>query len=62
MDLTPNYCKHLLIAGSIFQKGISIHREWIEYYIRKCDICHPRRCHCHPIEYVRNPSSVRTGF
>jgi len=60
MDLYSNYCKHLLgKAGFYFSEGdISIHREWIEYHIRKCDIVIPLVAIATPIEYVRNPLKV----
>jgi UDP-4-amino-4-deoxy-L-arabinose formyltransferase/UDP-glucuronic acid dehydrogenase (UDP-4-keto-hexauronic acid decarboxylating) len=60
MDLYSNYCKHLLgKPGFYFSEGdISIHREWIEYHIRKCDIVIPLVAIATPIEYVRNPLRV----
>jgi UDP-4-amino-4-deoxy-L-arabinose formyltransferase/UDP-glucuronic acid dehydrogenase (UDP-4-keto-hexauronic acid decarboxylating) len=60
MDLYSNYCKHLLgKPGFYFSEGdISIHREWIEYHIRKCDIVIPLVAIATPIEYVRNPLKV----
>jgi len=60
MDLYSNYCKHLLSKpGFYFSEGdISIHREWIEYHIRKCDIVIPLVAIATPIEYVRNPLKV----
>jgi UDP-4-amino-4-deoxy-L-arabinose formyltransferase/UDP-glucuronic acid dehydrogenase (UDP-4-keto-hexauronic acid decarboxylating) len=60
MDLYSNYCKHLLgRPGFYFSEGdISIHREWIEYHIRKCDIVIPLVAIATPIEYVRNPLKV----
>ena len=34
-------------SGFHFSEGdISIHREWIEYHVRKCDIVIPLGCHC----------------
>ena len=42
-----------------FSEGdISIHREWIEYHVRKCDIVLPLVAIATPIEYVRNPLRV----
>jgi UDP-4-amino-4-deoxy-L-arabinose formyltransferase/UDP-glucuronic acid dehydrogenase (UDP-4-keto-hexauronic acid decarboxylating) len=42
-----------------FEEGdISIHREWIEYHIRKCDIVIPLVAIATPIEYVRKPLQV----
>ncbi len=60
MDLQSNYCKHLLGKSNFyFSEGdISIHREWIEYHIRKCDIVIPLVAIATPIEYVRNPLKV----
>ncbi len=60
MDLYSNYCKHLLGRPNFyFSEGdISIHREWIEYHIRKCDIVIPLVAIATPIEYVRNPLRV----
>jgi len=42
-----------------FSEGdISIHREWIEYHVRKCDIILPLVAIATPAEYVRNPLRV----
>ena len=42
-----------------FSEGdIAIHREWIEYHVRKCDIVLPLVAIATPIEYVRNPLRV----
>jgi UDP-4-amino-4-deoxy-L-arabinose formyltransferase / UDP-glucuronic acid dehydrogenase (UDP-4-keto-hexauronic acid decarboxylating) len=41
-----------------FEGDISIHREWIEYHVRKCDIVLPLVAIATPIEYVRNPLRV----
>jgi UDP-4-amino-4-deoxy-L-arabinose formyltransferase/UDP-glucuronic acid dehydrogenase (UDP-4-keto-hexauronic acid decarboxylating) len=60
MDLQSNYCKHLLGKPNFnFSEGdISIHREWIEYHIRKCDMVIPLVAIATPMEYVRNPLKV----
>jgi UDP-4-amino-4-deoxy-L-arabinose formyltransferase/UDP-glucuronic acid dehydrogenase (UDP-4-keto-hexauronic acid decarboxylating) len=60
MDLHSNYCKHLLGRPNFyFSEGdISIHREWIEYHIRKCDMVVPLVAIATPIEYVRNALKV----
>jgi UDP-4-amino-4-deoxy-L-arabinose formyltransferase/UDP-glucuronic acid dehydrogenase (UDP-4-keto-hexauronic acid decarboxylating) len=60
MDLHSNYCKHLLGRPNFyFSEGdIAIHREWIEYHIRKCDMVIPLVAIATPIEYVRNPLKV----
>ncbi len=45
--------------GFEFREGdISVHREWIEYHIRKCDVVLPLVAIATPIEYVRNPIRV----
>ena len=42
-----------------FHEGdISIHREWIEYHIQKCDIVLPLVAIATPVEYTRNPLRV----
>ncbi len=42
-----------------FSEGdISIHREWIEYHVRKCDVILPLVAIATPIEYMRNPLRV----
>jgi UDP-4-amino-4-deoxy-L-arabinose formyltransferase/UDP-glucuronic acid dehydrogenase (UDP-4-keto-hexauronic acid decarboxylating) len=60
MDLYSNYIEHLIgKPGFHFEEGdISIHREWIEYHIRKCDIVLPLVAIATPIEYTRNPIRV----
>ncbi len=60
MDLRSNYVEHLLgRPGFHFDEGdIRIHREWIEYHIRKCDIVLPLVAIATPIEYTRNPLGV----
>ena len=60
LDLHSNYITHLLNRpGFHFREGdISIHREWIEYHIRKCDIVLPLVAIATPIEYTRNPLRV----
>lgn len=60
LDLRSNYITHLLDRpGFFFREGdISIHREWIEYHIRKCDIILPLVAIATPIEYTRNPLRV----
>lgn len=45
--------------GFYFYEGdISIHREWIEYHIKKCDIVIPLVAIATPIEYMRRPLQV----
>ena len=42
-----------------FHEGdISIHREWIEYHVKKCDIVVPLVAIATPVEYTRNPLRV----
>ena len=60
MDLRSNHVQSLLgQPGFHFDEGdISIHREWIEYHIRKCDVVVPLVAIATPIEYTRNPLHV----
>lgn len=60
MDLRSNYIGHLIGKPRFhFEEGdISIHREWTEYHIRKCDIVLPLVAIATPIEYTRNPIGV----
>lgn len=60
LDLRDTYIQHLLGREDFyFDEGdISIHREWIEYHIRKCDIVVPLVAIATPIEYTRNPLRV----
>lgn len=60
LDLWSNNLGPLLgRPGFEFREGdISIHREWIEYHIRKCDVIVPLVAIATPIEYVRNPLRV----
>ena len=60
MDLHSKYVQRLMGSpGFHFDEGdISIHREWIEYHIRKCDIVIPLVAIATPIEYTRNPLRV----
>ena len=60
MDLQSNSIERLMDRpGFYFDEGdISIHREWIEYHIRKCDIVLPLVAIATPIEYIRNPLRV----
>ena len=42
-----------------FHEGdIGIHREWIEYHVKKCDVVVPLIAIATPVEYVRNPLQV----
>jgi UDP-4-amino-4-deoxy-L-arabinose formyltransferase / UDP-glucuronic acid dehydrogenase (UDP-4-keto-hexauronic acid decarboxylating) len=60
MDLYSNHIQHLLSRpGFHFEEGdISIHGEWIEYHVKKCDIVLPLVAIATPIEYTRNPLRV----
>ncbi|MCF6174211.1 MAG: bifunctional UDP-4-amino-4-deoxy-L-arabinose formyltransferase/UDP-glucuronic acid oxidase ArnA [Victivallaceae bacterium] len=60
LDLRSNYISNILGHPDFhFREGdIAIHREWIEYHIRKCDIVLPLVAIATPIEYTRNPLRV----
>ncbi|MCF7975015.1 MAG: bifunctional UDP-4-amino-4-deoxy-L-arabinose formyltransferase/UDP-glucuronic acid oxidase ArnA [Phycisphaerae bacterium] len=60
LDLRSTYVKDLIgRPGFHFEEGdISIHREWIEYHVKKCDIVLPLVAIATPIEYTRNPLKV----
>jgi len=60
MDLRSDSIQRLLQNPRFhFNEGdIAIHREWIEYHIRKCDIIIPLVAIATPIEYTRNPLRV----
>ncbi|HZW60251.1 MAG TPA: bifunctional UDP-4-keto-pentose/UDP-xylose synthase, partial [Woeseiaceae bacterium] len=45
--------------GFHFHEGdIGIHREWIEYHVKKCDVVLPLVAIATPAEYTRNPLKV----
>ncbi|HET7609638.1 MAG TPA: bifunctional UDP-4-keto-pentose/UDP-xylose synthase, partial [Gammaproteobacteria bacterium] len=60
MDLNDGAIRRLESRpGFYFHEGdISIHREWIEYHIKKCDVIVPLVAIATPIEYTRNPLRV----
>jgi UDP-4-amino-4-deoxy-L-arabinose formyltransferase/UDP-glucuronic acid dehydrogenase (UDP-4-keto-hexauronic acid decarboxylating) len=60
MDINSNAIERLLDAPDFhFHEGdISIHSEWIEYHIKKCDVILPLVAIATPIEYTRNPLRV----
>jgi UDP-4-amino-4-deoxy-L-arabinose formyltransferase/UDP-glucuronic acid dehydrogenase (UDP-4-keto-hexauronic acid decarboxylating) len=60
MDINSNAIERLLNKPDFhFHEGdISIHSEWIEYHIKKCDIILPLVAIATPIEYTRNPLRV----
>jgi len=60
MDLNDGAIKRLESSPDFFfhEGDISIHREWIEYHIKKCDVIVPLVAIATPIEYTRNPLRV----
>jgi UDP-4-amino-4-deoxy-L-arabinose formyltransferase/UDP-glucuronic acid dehydrogenase (UDP-4-keto-hexauronic acid decarboxylating) len=60
MDLRCHYTERLRNHPDFyFHEGdISIHREWIEYHVKKCDVIVPLVAIATPIEYTRNPLKV----
>jgi len=60
MDMSSNQIAQYLSHPDFnFVEGdISIHSEWIQYHIKKCDIILPLVAIATPIEYTRNPLRV----
>lgn len=60
MDLSASSLARLLPHPDFhfYEGDISIHREWIEYHVSKCDIVLPLVAIATPAEYVRNPVGV----
>ncbi len=60
MDLQSDKIERLLGEPRFhFDEGdISIHREWIEHHVKKCDVVVPLVAIATPIEYTRNPLRV----
>ena len=60
MDIRSNYIQHLIDRPAFhYEEGdISIHREWTEYHVKKCDTVIPLVAIATPIEYTRNPIGV----
>ena len=60
MDLRSNYLTHLLGRPGFhfFEGDIAVHREWIEYQVKSCDVVLPLVAIATPIEYTRNPLRV----
>jgi UDP-4-amino-4-deoxy-L-arabinose formyltransferase/UDP-glucuronic acid dehydrogenase (UDP-4-keto-hexauronic acid decarboxylating) len=60
MDLNDNSIARLKSEPDFyFHEGdISIHSEWIEYHVKKCDVVIPLVAIATPIEYTRNPLRV----
>ncbi len=60
MDLNSDQISRLKAEPDFhFHEGdISIHSEWIEYHVKKCDVVLPLVAIATPIEYTRNPLRV----
>jgi UDP-4-amino-4-deoxy-L-arabinose formyltransferase/UDP-glucuronic acid dehydrogenase (UDP-4-keto-hexauronic acid decarboxylating) len=60
LDLNDNAIARLESSPDFFfhEGDISIHSEWIEYHVKKCDVILPLVAIATPIEYTRNPLRV----
>jgi UDP-4-amino-4-deoxy-L-arabinose formyltransferase / UDP-glucuronic acid dehydrogenase (UDP-4-keto-hexauronic acid decarboxylating) len=60
MDLYDEGVRRLIGRPDFYyhEGDIAIHREWIEYHIKKCDIILPLVAIATPAEYTRNPIKV----
>lgn len=60
MDLSSSSISRLMDEPDFyFHEGdITVHREWIEYHVKKCDVVLPLIAIATPIEYTRNPLRV----
>ncbi len=60
LDLSNSSLTRLLDEPDFhFHEGdITVHREWIEYNVKKCDVVLPLIAIATPIEYTRNPLRV----
>jgi len=60
MDLSSSAITRLLGRDNFFfhEGDITVHREWIEYHVKKCDVVLPLVAIATPIEYTRNPLRV----
>lgn len=60
LDISSDAINRFIGHGRFhFVEGdISIHSEWIEYHIKKCDVILPLVAIATPIEYTRNPLRV----
>lgn len=60
MDISSDSIQRLLGQPDFFfhEGDIGIHREWIEYHVKKCDIILPLVAIATPAEYTRNPLRV----
>jgi UDP-4-amino-4-deoxy-L-arabinose formyltransferase/UDP-glucuronic acid dehydrogenase (UDP-4-keto-hexauronic acid decarboxylating) len=60
MDISSSAIERLLHHDDFHyvEGDISIHGEWLEYHIKKCDVILPLVAIATPIEYIRNPLRV----
>jgi len=60
MDLSSSAITRLVGRENFFfhEGDITVHREWIEYHVKKCDVVLPLVAIATPIEYTRNPLRV----
>ncbi len=60
MDLSSDRLGEMVNHPKVhFIEGdISINREWIEYHVKKCDVCLPLVAIATPATYVKNPLAV----
>lgn len=60
LDLNSNAISRFMDHPDFFfhEGDISIHREWIEFHVKKCDVILPLIAIATPIEYTRNPLKV----
>ena len=60
LDLNNNAIQRFSNKPNFFfhEGDIAIHREWIEYHVKKCDVILPLIAIATPIEYTRNPLRV----
>lgn len=60
MDLCSDHIQRFIDDPRFYFKecDIAIHREWLEYHVRKCDVVLPLVAIATPIEYTRNPLRV----
>ena len=60
MDLSSSAIERFRDAPDFFfhEGDITVHREWIEYHVKKCDVVLPLIAIATPIEYTRNPLRV----
>lgn len=60
MDMSTDKIKHLLNHERLhFMEGdITVHKEWVTYHIKKCDVVLPLVAIATPMVYVQNPLRV----